>query len=119
MNPLLLRYLPHLIAAAVVAMLAFAGYRWAYSRGHTAAVAACELDKAAAYQAQQAAYRAAQDALQRSYGEALALTRVAQEKAAAAARDWRRRYEGAVSTDPGCQAWAASPVQCPVPVHVP
>ena len=111
----LLRYLPHLIVGAVVAMLAFAGYRWAYSRGHTAAVAACELDKAIAFQSQREAAKAAQDALEASYGKALAMTRASQDKALAASRDWRRRYEGAVASDPGCQAWAASPVQCPVP----
>lgn len=109
------RYLPHLLAAATLVLCLFAGYRWAYGRGHDAATALCARQQAEAYSAQQRAAREAQAALQASYDNALALSREGQDRAARAAADWRRRYEDAISRDPGCQAWAAAAVGCPVP----
>lgn len=109
-------------AVGLVAVVALMGWRvsvWreAYAtlpiaQAELAAERACALNtechKRAATLAEQARQEAAlkaQDALQ------------AAEKAEAAARAsaqaWRKRYEAALVSDPGCQEWAAQVVRCP------
>ena len=111
----LLKYLPHLVAAAA---LAFGAY-WLHHTGYRDGLAAGEvrLESVLARQAQDAA-RARQRAVEAIQAEgaiALASAEKARLRASQAALAYKRRLEAALTGSPDCQEWAGRPVLCPLP----
>ena len=116
MPALLLRYLPHLAALAVLIIGAIALHHKWYGDG---------LDKGraelAAYvvRSQQEALEARQKALDAVTAEAAVRegeAEKARQRAANEAAAWRKRYNEARRT-PECASWAAEAVQCPLPIN--
>lgn len=113
-----------LIGAVVgVAAVAFAGYRvntWHDShkalkaaQAELAAEVACKPATACHRRAEAWAAQAKLDA-EKAAQEALEKAQAAEEAAKKDAAAWRARYKAALATDPGCKAWAESPVSCPL-----
>lgn len=73
----------------------------------------CAPASACARRAEEAAEQARAEAETRALEAAEALRR-AEEKARADAAAWRRKYQGAIASDPNCAAWAAGAIACPL-----
>jgi len=72
----------------------------------------------AAQEALQAALRREREAGERraeSEREAAERLRRAAQESAAAAAEWRGRYEAAKRDNPSCEAWASTQIACPIP----
>lgn len=73
----------------------------------------CAAGSACARRAEEAAEQARAEAEERAVDAAEALRR-AEEQARADAAAWRRKYQGAIASDPGCAAWAEMEIRCPI-----
>lgn len=102
MNPLLLRYAPHLAAGAALLAGLLAGYRYAYGNG-------VEAERARWDAATAEAGRRFAEALEAQQGTIAALDR---DLAAARRRanDLREDLADAITTDPAARDWARDPI---------
>lgn len=73
----------------------------------------CASASACARRAEEAAEQARAEAETRALEAAEGLRR-AEEKARADAAAWRRKYQGAIASDPNCAAWASEAIACPL-----